>query len=218
MPNYLEERGHVISYSDVKRGMDFAAAAVLLVAASPLMAVTAVAVKKNLGSPVLFKQDRPGLDGKIFTLLKFRSMKDVDEAAGLVTNEQRMTPFGSKLRSTSLDELPSLLNVLKGDMSFVGPRPLMPAYLERYTPEEARRHEVRPGITGMAQVSGRNLLDWSSRFKLDVEYVDNLTFSTDLKVLAKTLRTVLSKEGVSGEGEATMSAFMGSKVEGTVNE
>lgn len=201
----------MFSYCHVKRGLDIAGASVLLVFASPLLAATAVVVRRKLGSPVLFKQDRPGLEGKIFTLFKFRSMKSVDEAAGLVTNEQRMTSFGRKLRSTSLDELPSLVNVLRGDMSFVGPRPLMVAYLERYSPEEARRHEVRPGITGLAQVNGRNSLDWSDRFRMDVEYVDKLSFTADLKILVKTLTTVLSRSGISGEGEATMSAFTGSE-------
>lgn len=198
------------TYRQVKRGLDIAGASVLLLAASPVLAGTAILVRQKLGSPVLFKQERPGLDGQIFTLFKFRSMRNVDEAAGLVTNEERMTSFGRKLRSTSLDELPSLVNVLKGDMSFVGPRPLMVAYLDRYTPEEARRHEVRPGITGLAQVSGRNSLDWSDRFRLDVEYVDNLSFAKDLHILWETVSTVLSRNGISGEGEATMSEFKGS--------
>lgn len=208
----------MFSYSAVKRGLDIAGASALLIAASPLIAATAIAVRQNLGTPVLFKQERPGLEGKIFTLIKFRSMKDVDESAGLVTNEQRMTSFGGKLRSTSLDELPSLINVLIGDMSFVGPRPLMPAYMDLYSPEEARRHEVRPGITGLAQVSGRNLLDWSSRFRLDVEYVDNMSFQQDMKVLLMTVATVMSRKGISGEGEATMSAFTGTRTGHTDEE
>lgn len=197
------------AYRAVKRGLDIVGASALLIAAAPMMGATALLVRKKLGSPVLFRQDRPGLNGEVFHLMKFRSMLNVDEEAGLVTNEQRMTPFGRALRSTSLDELPSLVNVLKGDMSFVGPRPLMVAYLDRYTPEQARRHEVRPGITGLAQVNGRNLLAWEDRFQMDVEYVDTLSFRRDLEILVKTVTTVLSRRGVTGKGEATMSPFLG---------
>ena len=197
------------AYRAVKRGLDIVGASALLIAAAPMMGATALLVRKKLGSPVLFRQDRPGLNGEVFHLMKFRSMLNVDEEAGLVTNEQRMTPFGRALRSTSLDELPSLVNVLKGDMSFVGPRPLMVAYLDRYTPEQARRHEVRPGITGLAQVNGRNLLAWEDRFQMDVEYVETLSFRRDLEILVKTVTTVLSRRGVTGKGEATMSPFLG---------
>lgn len=203
----------MIRYRHVKRCLDIVGSSVLLVATAPIMGVTAVLVRRNLGSPVIFRQARPGKDGEIFELMKFRSMLNVNEAEGLVTNEQRMTDFGRRLRSTSLDELPSLINVLRGDMSFVGPRPLMVAYLDRYTPTESRRHEVRPGITGLAQVNGRNLLAWSDRFKMDIEYVDSMSLGMDLKVLAKTVSTVFSRRGVTGEGQATMSEFMGTNEE-----
>lgn len=200
-----------MNYADVKRGLDIAAAGTLLVAAAPVIGVTAALVAYYHGRPVLFTQDRPGLSGKVFKLYKFRSMQEIDEAAGLVTDEQRLTRFGHFLRSTSLDELPSLVNVLKGDMSFVGPRPLLVKYLERYTPEQARRHEVRPGVTGLAQVNGRNLLGWSERFELDVQYVDSMSFRGDARILWQTIATVLSRKGISAEGQSTMAQFTGSE-------
>lgn len=208
----------MIPYRSVKRGLDVVGAAGILMAAFPVMAVTAVLVGRNLGRPILFTQERPGKAGEVFRLYKFRSMKDIDPQAGLVTDEERLTDFGRWLRSTSLDELPSLLNVFKGDMSFVGPRPLLVSYLNRYSPEQARRHEVRPGITGLAQVSGRNLVEWDERFKLDVEYVDTMSMKTDVKILLRTANAVLNRRGISAEGQATMHEFRGnpaSRVAGT---
>lgn len=199
------------AYDLFKRGFDVMAAAGGLVATAPVMGVVALMVRKKLGSPVIFKQARPGKGEKIFVLYKFRTMKDVDQAAGLVSNEERMTPFGQKLRSTSLDELPSLLNVLKGDMSLIGPRPLLVEYLEKYSEEQNRRHEVRPGITGLAQVSGRNEVDWESRFALDVHYVDNRSLALDLKIIAKTIATVLAKQGISSAGHVVGAPFMGNR-------
>lgn len=194
-------------YDVAKRALDAAASAVGLVVLSPIILVTALVVRVNLGSPVLFTQQRPGRGGRVFRLYKFRSMRNVDESRGLVTDEQRLTPFGRILRSTSLDELPSLWNVLHGDMSVVGPRPLLVEYLPRYTPEQARRHEVRPGITGLAQVNGRNTVDWEQRFALDVRYVDSRSLALDARILIGTVRSVLVREGISAEGHATMRKF-----------
>lgn len=198
-------------YAPTKRLLDVAAASVGLIVAAPIMAVTAVAVRQNLGSPVLFKQERPGKDEKIFTLYKFRSMRDVDLEKGLVTDADRLTKFGKLLRSSSLDELPSLWNVLKGDMSLVGPRPLLVEYLALYTDEQRRRHLVRPGITGLAQASGRNGLEWEETFALDVEYVDNRSLGADARILLQTLLTVLRREGISYPGQATIHRFEGAK-------
>lgn len=198
---------HTRSYDPVKRLVDALVGSVLLLLSLPVQAVVAVLVRRNLGSPVLFRQPRPGKDAEVFELVKFRSMRSVDEAAGLVTDEQRLTRFGSWLRSTSLDELPTLWNVAKGDMSLVGPRPLLVAYLDRYTPEQARRHEVRPGVTGLAQISGRNEVEWESRFLLDVEYVDRRSPLMDLKVMIATVRLVLRRRGIAGSGSATMQEF-----------
>ena len=198
-------------YAPTKRLLDVAAASVGLIVAAPIMAVTAMAVRQNLGSPVLFKQERPGKDEKIFTLYKFRSMRDVDPEKGLVTDANRLTKFGKLLRSSSLDELPSLWNVLKGDMSLVGPRPLLVEYLALYTDEQRRRHLVRPGITGLAQASGRNGLEWEETFALDVEYVDNRSLGADARILLQTLLTVLRREGISYPGQATIHRFEGAK-------
>lgn len=198
-----------IRYDRLKRDVDAVVAGVALVASAPVQAAVAVVVARRLGTPVLFRQERPGLDGKIFTLVKFRTMLEVDEARGLVSDADRMTPFGRFLRSTSLDELPTLWNVLRGDMSLVGPRPLLPSYLPLYSPEQARRHEVRPGITGLAQVSGRNTVSWADRFALDVDYVDRRSLALDLKILWATVRTVVVRDGISAEGEATMRPFEG---------
>ena len=198
-------------YAPTKRLLDVAAASVGLIVAAPIMAVTAAAVRQNLGSPVLFKQERPGKDEKIFTLYKFRSMRDVDLEKGLVTDADRLTKFGKLLRSSSLDELPSLWNVLKGDMSLVGPRPLLVEYLALYTDEQRRRHLVRPGITGLAQASGRNGLEWEETFALDVEYVDNRSLGADARILLQTLLTVLRREGISYPGQATIHRFEGAK-------
>ena len=188
---------------------------VRLIVLSPVFAVVAVLVAANLGRPVLFKQDRPGRNGRVFRLYKFRTMKNIDQVRSLVTDGQRLTEFGRVLRSTSLDELPTLINVFKGDMSIVGPRPLLVQYLDRYTPLQARRNEVRPGITGLAQVSGRNALAWDEKFKLDVQYVDKRSFLLDAIILLQTLRAVVVREGVTAEGDATMPEFGGRSLNAT---
>lgn len=200
-----------MAHGPVKRAIDIIATTLGLVILSPLLLVLALLVAARLGTPVLFVQDRPGLGGRIFRLHKFRTMTNARGAdEQLLSDAERLTPFGRFLRSTSLDELPELWNVLKGDMSLVGPRPLLVEYLERYTPEQARRHEVRPGITGLAQVSGRNELSWDERFAMDVWYVDNHTVMLDLKILAMTIWKVLRRTGVSSPGHATMPVFTGS--------
>ncbi|WP_276553865.1 sugar transferase [Microbacterium azadirachtae] len=199
--------GRTRPYDVLKRLLDMAAAVVALVVLSPVMLAVAMLVAMRLGRPVIFVQPRPGRDGRIFLLRKFRSMRDVDEASGLISDADRLTPFGRKLRSTSLDELPSLWNVLRGDMSVVGPRPLLVEYLPKYTPVQARRHEVRPGITGLAQVSGRNALSWEDKFALDVEYVDNRSLKLDARIIIATIRSVVAREGISAEGQATMTKF-----------
>lgn len=194
-----------------KRLIDITASSAALVVLSPVLAVTAYQVKKNLGSPVLFKQIRPGLNGKPFEMIKFRTMKDAtDKEGNILPDDGRLTPFGQKLRSTSLDELPELWNVLKGDMSLVGPRPLLMEYLPLYNSEQARRHNVRPGVTGYAQVNGRNAISWEQKFALDTWYVDNQSLWLDIKIIAKTFKQVLIKDGISADGEATMSKFTGS--------
>ncbi|WP_104130447.1 sugar transferase [Cryobacterium sp. N21] len=194
-------------YDIAKRAFDIVGAVVVLVVSAPIQLVVAGAVAAQLGRPVLFKQERPGLNGQIFTLRKFRTMRDISPADGLVTDDERLTRFGRILRSTSLDELPTLWNVIQGDMSIVGPRPLLVRYLSRYTPLENRRHEVRPGITGLAQVSGRNSLPWSRKFELDVEYVDQRSFALDAVILLRTLRSVVLREGVTARGNAAMPEF-----------
>lgn len=194
----------------IKRLFDITAATTALVVLSPVYAITAYKVKKNLGSPVLFRQTRPGLHGKPFEMLKFRSMKDATDSDGNpLPDSERLTPFGQTLRNTSLDELPELWNVIKGDMSLVGPRPLLMAYMPLYSGEQARRHNVRPGITGYAQVNGRNAIGWDKKFELDTWYVDNQSLWLDIKILLKTVKKVVVKEGISADGEATMSQFMG---------
>lgn len=195
----------------IKRLFDITASGAALIALSPVLAVTAYKVKKNLGSPVLFKQTRPGLNGKPFEMVKFRTMLDAyDEEGNLLPNELRHTKFGNFLRSTSLDELPELWNVLKGDMSLVGPRPLLTDYLPLYNEEQARRHDVRPGITGWAQVNGRNAISWEEKFKLDTWYVDNQSLLLDLKIILMTLKKVVVKEGVNASDNVTMARFTGS--------
>jgi sugar transferase EpsL len=197
----------------MKHFFDFFSVVLGLVLITPLLGVTAILVRIKHGSPVLFSQTRPGLYGKPFTMYKFRTMTDQRDAAGnLLLDEKRLTPFGKFLRSTSLDELPELLNVLKGEMSLVGPRPLLMEYLDRYTPEQARRHEVRPGITGWAQVNGRNAISWEEKFKLDVWYVDNRSLWLDIKILWMTFVKVFKREGISQEGQATAEKFMGTKI------
>lgn len=188
-----------------KRVIDVTVSAVGLVVTAPIMAATAVAVAISMGRPVLFRQQRPGKDGRIFELVKFRSMRKPD--ATHTTDAERLTPTGRFLRSTSLDELPTLWNVLKGDMSLVGPRPLLVEYLDRYTPEQARRHEVRPGVTGLAQVSGRNAITWEQKLALDVRYVASRSLRLDFKILLTTLTSVLKRHGVSADGHATMPEF-----------
>jgi len=197
----------------VKRGLDAFLATGALIVLSPVLLVTAILVRVKLGSPVLFTQERPGRNGKIFKLYKFRTMTDDrDENGELLPDDQRLPAFGQKLRSTSLDELPELINMIKGDMAVVGPRPLLVRYLPRYNAHQARRHEVRPGFTGLAQVHGRNAISWEEKFDWDVKYVDNITFKGDLQIIIDTVRTVLKREGISGAaGEATMTEFMGSE-------
>ncbi|MBQ2689289.1 MAG: sugar transferase [Solobacterium sp.] len=198
----------------IKRPQDAVLSAAALVVLSPVLAVTAGLVKKRLGSPVIFAQERPGKDGKIFRLYKFRTMTDERDAEGnLLPDEVRLTPFGQKLRSTSIDELPELWNVLKGDMSVVGPRPLLVKYLPRYNAHQARRHEVRPGITGWAQIHGRNTVSWEDKFDYDVEYVDSISFVKDWKIIFRTIGAVLHREGISSETSVTMEDFMGSDPE-----
>lgn len=193
-----------------KRFFDFIVVLPALAVLGPVLAVLALLVRRRLGSPVLFRQIRPGLHGKPFTILKFRTMTDArDENENLLPDEDRMTPFGNFLRSSSLDELPELLNVLRGEMSLVGPRPLLMEYLDRYTPEEARRHEALPGITGWAQVNGRNAISWEEKFRHDVWYVDNQSPWLDLKILWLTALKVFQREGISAAGHATSPAFMG---------
>lgn len=195
-----------------KRVFDLALSSFALLLLAPVLAVLALLVRWRLGSPVLFKQVRPGLHGKPFTIYKFRSMTDAQGADGeRLPDAERLTPVGKFLRSSSLDELPELFNVLKGDMSLVGPRPLMMAYLERYSREQARRHDVRPGITGLAQVNGRNAISWQERFKLDVWYVDNWSLWLDLTILWRTAFSVLKREDINAEGHTTMYSFMGNE-------
>ena len=193
-----------------KRASDLVLGSMAAVMLSPVLAGTALLVRWQLGTPVLFSQVRPGKDGRPFTLYKFRTMRHAVDARGqLLPDAQRLTRFGRWLRSTSLDELPELWNVLRGEMSLVGPRPLLMEYLTRYSPEQARRHAVRPGMTGWAQVNGRNAISWDARFALDIWYVDNQSLWLDLKIMLLTLRQVWRRDGIHAEGEATMSPFMG---------
>ncbi|MDT0234141.1 sugar transferase [Curtobacterium sp. BRB10] len=192
-----------------KRFSDIIGASLALLALAPVLAVVAVLVAARLGRPVLFRQPRPGLHGKTFTILKFRTMLEPDPVAGLVSDSDRLTPFGSFLRSTSLDELPSLWNILRGDMSFVGPRPTLCRYLELYTAEESRRHDVLPGLTGLAQVRGRNALPWPERLRSDVEYVDTVTLGLDLRILLRTVVIVLRREGIAAPGHVSSDVFEG---------
>ncbi|MHB1212294.1 MAG: sugar transferase [Candidatus Nanopelagicales bacterium] len=193
-----------------KRALDVVGAGAALVVLSPVLAATALAVRVGLGAPVVFAQQRTGLHGRQFRLLKFRSMRHAVDEAGLpLPDEARLTPLGRRLRGLSLDELPELVNVLKGDMSLVGPRPLLVQYLDRYSAVQARRHEVRPGITGWTQVNGRNALGWEEKFALDVWYVDHLSLAVDLRIMWRTLATVVRGQGVASAGHATMPEFMG---------
>ena len=195
----------------VKRPQDFCCALLATIVLSPVLLIVAILVRIKLGSPVLFTQDRPGKDGKIFKLYKFRTM--LPPQNGVIDPSQdaaRLTPFGKKLRSTSLDELPELFNMIKGDMAVVGPRPLLVQYLPRYNEHQARRHEVRPGFTGLAQVNGRNSITWEEKFDWDVKYVDHITFLGDWKIIFETVKTVVKREGISGGNVETMTEFMGS--------
>lgn len=195
----------------LKRALDLVGAAVALALAAIPMAIIAAAIRITDGTPVIFSMDRPGQHGRIFAMYKFRTMRNATDATGNpLPDAERITRLGSWLRSTSLDELPELFNVLRGDMSLVGPRPLRTEYLSRYSPRQARRHEVRPGITGLAQVEGRNTLSWEERFELDVSYVDTWTLPGDVKILLRTVRAVVGREGISHEGHATMPEFRGS--------
>lgn len=197
-------------YKYIKRILDIISSLLAIIILSPLLAVTAVLVKTKLGSPVLFRQERPGKDEKIFTLMKFRTMTDErDENGELLPDEVRLTKFGKFLRSTSIDELPELFNILKGDMSVIGPRPLLVEYIPRYNKHQHRRHEVRPGLSGWAQVNGRNTVSWEDKFDMDVHYVDNYSFAMDVKILFMTVLNVLKREGISSETSATMEVFMG---------
>ena len=202
-------------YKYIKRGMDFAVAFVALLSLSPLMLIVSILIKLNRDGPVLFRQERPGLGGKVFTVYKFRTMavRTHDENGRELSDFERMSKIGNFLRKTSVDELPQFINILKGDMSFIGPRPLLTEYLELYTPEQMRRHEVRPGISGWAQVNGRNTITWEEKFRHDVEYVDNLSFKMDLNIFIKTILNVLKQDGINSDEANTMEKFRGTKEE-----
>ena len=207
-----------VMYRYVKRFFDIFSSLLAIILLSPILLITAVTVRIKLGSPVLFKQERPGKDEKIFVLKKFRTMTDErDENGELLPDDVRLTKFGRFLRSTSIDELPELFNILKGDMSVIGPRPLLVRYLPRYNEYQHRRHEVRPGLSGWAQVNGRNTVSWEEKFRMDVEYVDNYSLLFDIKILFLTIVNVLKHEGISSETSATMEEFMGNETEETTN-
>jgi lipopolysaccharide/colanic/teichoic acid biosynthesis glycosyltransferase len=198
----------------LKRAFDLLISAVALLLLSPILVVVALLIRLTMGSPVFFRQARPGLRGRAFKIIKFRTMLAATPGCeGVASDQARLTRLGRFLRSTSIDELPELWNVLKGDMSLVGPRPLLMQYLDRYTPDQARRHEVRPGLTGLAQVKGRNALSWEEKFALDVWYVDHRSLQLDLKIIGLTLLQVVRRSGISAEGEATMPEFMGTRAE-----
>lgn len=201
-------------YRHLKRGIDFVIALILAVVLSPIMAVVCVLIKLDDGDDVLFKQKRPGKNGKIFTVYKFRTMsvKTCDENGQELKDFERMTSVGRILRKTSIDELPQLFNILKGEMSFIGPRPLLTEYLDLYTPEQMRRHDVLPGISGWAQVNGRNAITWEEKFSYDVYYVDNFSFKLDLKIFIKTITNVLNQDGINSDAANTMEKFTGTKV------
>lgn len=194
----------------LKRMMDICGSIIGIIILSPVYLIVAILVHRNLGSPIIFRQKRPGKNGKVFEMLKFRSMLyKTDKNGEVLPDKKRLTSFGMKLRSTSLDELPELFNVLKGDMSLVGPRPLLVEYLKLYSKEQNKRHNMKPGITGLAQINGRNSISWSERLKYDVEYVDNFNILLDIKILFITIYKVIKREGISQEGNATMESFTG---------
>jgi len=194
----------------LKRPMDFVLSLLAIILLSPILIITAILVRLKLGSPVLFKQDRPGLNEKIFTMYKFRTMTDAkDENGGLLPDAARLTHFGKMLRATSLDELPELFNILKGDMSIIGPRPLLVQYLPLYNTHQKRRHEVRPGLSGLAQINGRNTISWEDKFNLDIVYVNNVRFLSDCKIILLTIKKVFVKEGISSDSSVTMELFLG---------
>lgn len=204
----IEQRGIYSRY--IKRPLDFILALMAIFILSPVLLIVAILVRINLGSPIIFKQKRPGYKERIFTLYKFRTMtNERDEFGELLPDEARLTKFGKFLRSTSLDELPELYNILKGDMSIVGPRPLLVRYIDRYNEEQHHRHDVRPGLTGWAQVNGRNTVAWEERFNMDVWYSKNITFSLDAKIILLTIKNVLKREGINSENAATMEEFLG---------
>lgn len=206
----MKSKSNGLYCKSIKRFMDFLIAALSIIIFSPLLIILAILVRVKLGGPVIFKQERPGLNGKVFKLYKFRTMTDAkDENGNLLDDEYRLTSFGKKLRSTSLDELPELYNILKGDMSIVGPRPLLVKYLPLYNDEQKRRHDVRPGLTGLAQVSGRNAITWTEKFNKDIEYVDNVSLGLDISIFFKTIYCVLKKEGINSDSAATMEDFTG---------
>lgn len=195
-----------------KRLLDFVLSLIAIICLSPVMLITAILVRVKLGSPIIFRQERPGKDEKIFAMYKFRTMTDEKDAEGnLLPDEIRLTKFGKLLRSTSLDELPELFNILKGDMSIIGPRPLLVEYLPRYNEEQKHRHDVRPGLSGLAQVNGRNAISWEEKFRYDVEYVRNITFLGDCRIIFQTVKNVIKRDGISAEGSATMEKFQGTK-------
>lgn len=201
----------------IKRILDFTLSLIALIVLSPILLITAILVKIKLGSPVIFKQERPGLNEKIFTLYKFRTMTDKkDEEGNLLPDEQRLTKFGKILRSTSIDELPELINILKGNMAIVGPRPLLVEYLELYNEEQKHRHDVRPGLTGLAQVSGRNAISWEEKFEEDIQYIENISLIEDIKIILKTISKVFKREGISQEGNETIERFKGSEEKANV--
>ena len=196
----------------IKRAIDILGSSLGLLLISPILIIIAILIRVKLGSPIFFTQDRVGKDGKVFKIVKFRTMlEDRDKFGELLSDKKRVTSFGNFLRSTSLDELPELINVLKGDMSLVGPRPLLVEYIDLYSKEQFRRHEVRPGMTGWAQVNGRNSLDWDEKFKIDVEYVDNQNLLLDIKILFSTIFKVLKRDGISKDGHVTMDKFKGNQ-------
>ena len=206
----MKSKSNGLYCKSIKRFMDFLIAALSIIIFSPLLIILAILVRVKLGGPVIFKQERPGLNGKVFKLYKFRTMTDAkDENGNLLDDEYRLTSFGKKLRSTSLDELPELYNILKGDMSIVGPRPLLVKYLPLYSDEQKRRHDVRPGLTGLAQVSGRNAITWTEKFNKDIEYVDKVSFGLDVSIFFKTIYCVLKREGINSDSAATMEDFTG---------